>query len=117
MPTPLACRDLRFGIGQLAGLVDRAGDRQAGEARILAPQRIDRDADELIHVADIVGEQDELLEMLGRRAGVVPQPRQAEIGARPVEQGERARLVGTADPCPVGDLVPEVDQLVRREEA
>ena len=117
MPPPLAGGDLRFGVGEFARLVERAGDRQRGEARILAPQRVDRDRDELVDIADIVGEQHEMLEMLGRRSGIMPQPRQAEIGARPVEQGERARLVGRADPDAVGDLVAEMDELVGREEA
>ena len=95
----------------------RRRDRQRGVAAVRAPQLLDRQADELVDVADIVGEQHEVLEMLGRRAGVVAQPGEAEIGARPVEQRERPRAVADAVPGAVGDLVADVDQLGRREPA
>src|SRR6185312_11579315 len=38
-------------------------------------------------------------------------------GARPVEQRQRPRSVGVVYPHPIGDLVAEMNQLVRREEA
>ena len=112
---PLPRRDLRLGVGQLARLVQRARHRQRREARVLPPQRVDCDTDELVDVADIVGEQHELLEMLGGRAGVVAKPREAEVGARAIKQGERPRLVRPAHPDSVGDLVAQVDELVRWE--
>jgi hypothetical protein len=55
--------------------------------------------------------------MLGRRAGIVAQPRQAEVGARPVEQRERARAWRRMVPGAVGDLVADVDELGGREPA
>ena len=54
--------------------------------------------------------------MLGRRAGIMAQAREAEIGAQPVEQRQRAGLVG-ADPQAVGDLVADMRELGRREMA
>ena len=42
-------------------------------------------ADELVHVAGVVGEKDVVLHVLGRRAGVMFQPRQGEIHSRRVE--------------------------------
>src|SRR5205085_5215963 len=64
-----------------------------------------------------VSEQDELLKMLWRSAGVVTQAREAEVRARPVEQSERPWLVGRADPDSVGDLVAQMHQLVGRKVA
>jgi len=55
--------------------------------------------------------------MLGRSPRVVAQAREAEVGSRPIEQSERARLAGCALPDAVRNLVAEVHQLVRREES
>src|SRR6476619_6074309 len=55
--------------------------------------------------------------MLGWCPGVMPQSRQAKVGARSVEQSQRPRLVRGLEPHPVGDLVAEMYELVRREEA
>ena len=65
----------------------------------------------------IVGEQDVALDVLGRRAGVVAQPRQAEIGAQPVEQRQRPRLARAMLPGAVGDLVADMGELGGREPA
>ncbi len=65
----------------------------------------------------IVGEQDEALDVLGRGAGVVAQPRQREIGPERVEQRERADRVGHARQHAVGDLVADVGELGRGEPA
>ena len=63
------------------------------EARIavladqLAPER-----DEPVHVALVVGEEHEILEMLGRRAGVVLQARERIVDALGGEERQRPRL-------------------------
>src|SRR5260221_77088 len=108
VPPPLARSDLSLGVGKLVEFVKGARYRQGREARVLAPKRVDRNADEFVDVADVVGEQDELLEMLGRRSGIVTQPRETEVGARPVEQSERTRLLRPTNPHAVRDLVAEV---------
>ena len=100
VPPPDAGGDLLFGVGQVAMLVDSAGDRQAGEGLSGVAQRGDREADELIDIADVVGEQHEVLEMLGRRAGVMLQPGEAEIGARRIEKRQRPDAVGAMSQTP-----------------
>jgi hypothetical protein len=65
----------------------------------------------------IVGEQDELLDVLGRGAGVVAQAGQREVGAQAVEQGQRPGLLHRRAPHPVGDLVADEGQVGGREEA
>ena len=54
----------------------------AGEAADPSPSCDAAPADELVDVAVVVGEQHVALHMLGRRAGVVAQPREAEVGAQ-----------------------------------
>src|SRR5439155_26631404 len=98
MPPPLPGSNLRLGVGEVASLVDGAGNGQSGEPRVLPSKRVDRHADEFVHVADVVGEEDELLEMLWRSAGVVPQPGKAEVGAGAVEQRQRAAGPVAGDP-------------------
>src|SRR5215207_9861299 len=53
-----------------------------------------------------------MLEMLRRGAGVVPQPGEAEVGARSVEQRQRTRLRAGTDPQAIGDLIADLEQLV-----
>jgi hypothetical protein len=65
----------------------------------------------------VVGEQDELLHVLGRGAGVVLQAGQREVGAQAVEQGQRPVLLHGRVPDPVGDLVADEGQVRGREEA
>src|SRR5438445_11719609 len=108
VPPPAPGGDLRLGVGQLAGLIDRAGNRQRLERTILAAQRVDREADELVDVADVIGEEDKVLEMLGGCAGVMLEAREAEVGARGVEQSERARALGAERTEAVRDLVADV---------
>ena len=55
--------------------------------------------------------------MLGGRAGVMLEARQAEVDARGVEQGQRAGRVDREVPAAVGDLVADMDQLGRRKPA
>ena len=117
MAAPASRRDLRFGIDQFARFEQPAGDRQRAVRRVGLAQFVDRETDEFVDVADIVGEQDEMLEMLGRGAGVMLEPRQAEVGARGVEQRQRAGRVDREVPAAVGDLVADVDQLGRGEPA
>lgn len=81
----------RFGLG---GDPDPAG---AGESDIGAVGIEDlaaAPADELIHVAGIVGEQHVGLEVFRRRAGVVTQTRQRKIDAAGVKVRQRIELGG-----------------------
>ena len=64
-------------------------------------------AHELVDVAMVVGEQHVGLHVVGRRAGVVGEPRQREIGARAVEQGQRPDVDAVGRPEAVGDLVAD----------
>ena len=52
--------------------------------------------------------------MFGRRAHVMAQAREAEVGAQPVEQRERADAVDRREQ-PVGDLVADMRQFGRRK--
>ena len=54
-----------------------------------------------------------MLEMLGRRAGVMLEAGKAEIGPRGIKQGQRAAFVRVSRAEAVRDLVADVDQLVR----
>src|SRR3546814_5822883 len=65
----------------------------------------------------IVGEQYVALEMLGRGAGIVAQPREAEIGAQRVEQRERLRRGRIESEQTVGELVADIGELGGREMA
>ena len=110
------------GIGQLvARVLGRAGQPQtagAGERGIgVRTQLTARPIDELVDIAVVVGEQDEALEILWSGAGIMRQPRQAEIGAKPVEQRQGDGGVGIGDLDPVGQLVADVGQLGRGEMA
>jgi hypothetical protein len=116
VPPPLAGGDLRLCIDQLTALVQRAWNGECGESRVSTTQRIDRHPDELVDVANIIGEEHELLEMLRRSAGVMAQARETEVGARPVEQCQRPRPIGVVDPHAVGNLVAQVHELVRGED-
>ena len=59
----------------------------------------------------VVGEQHEALEVLRVGAGIVRQPRKAEIGPQAIEQRERNLLVGILDLDPVGQLVPDIGKV------
>src|SRR3546814_13992009 len=99
---PRAVGDERARVG--TGLVDieTRGPRERGVAALadLRP----RPGDEFVDIAVIVGEQYVALEMLGRGAGIVAQPREAEIGAQRVEQRERLRRGRIASEQNVGEL-------------
>ena len=47
----------------------------------------------------------------------MPQPRQAEVGTRPVEQCQRPRGIGRCVPHAVRNFISDMDQLIRRKEA
>ncbi len=104
-----------LGIGRVGGDHRPAG---AGQAVIGAAglDLLGAPADELVHIAVIVGEQNIGLDVLGRGAGVVAQPGQREVHPRPVEQRQRMRRVGLVDPAAVGHLVADVRQLGGGEE-
>ena len=69
---------------------------------------------EFIDIAVVVGEQDVALEVFCRGAGVVHQPRQAEIGAQAIEQRERQRPIAHVV-FAVCNLVADVRKLGVRE--
>jgi hypothetical protein len=66
---------------------------------------------ELVHIAVIVGEQDEGLDRIGGTAGVVGQPGQGEVGARPIEEAERPPGAGLGRPQAIGHLIADRRQL------
>jgi hypothetical protein len=57
--------------------------------------------DELVDVELVVGEQHEVLEVLGRRAGVVAQPVQRVVHPRRGEQRQRLRAPGPGSKVPL----------------
>ena len=79
--------------------------------------------DELVDVELVVGEQDEVLEVLGRGAGVVRQPLQRVVDARRGEQGQRLRVAGAGFVRAVGNAVVhrrqvgQVEQVVHQQAA
>ena len=108
----------RAGLGP-AGGAGRGGEhdiarRHEAVIAVLADQRA-AEADELVDVALVVGEQHEILEMLGRRAGVVVQPRERIVDALGGEEGERPRLVRSAHQRAVGDGVVGGAEVRQRE--
>jgi hypothetical protein len=86
------------GAGERDVRAGRIGDLRAGPAH------------ELVHIAGVVGEQHERLEMLHRGAGVVPQTRQREIRAQRIEMRQREMVVGGVIQA-VGGLVTDLRQL------
>ena len=60
---------------------------------------------ELVDIEVIIGEDDEVLEMLGIGAGVMAQPEQRIIDARRGEGSERVRAALRRNEGAVGDLV------------
>ena len=78
VPAPCSVGQLRAGLVGLLGQHHAARTGQRG-IPVLAELRTGP-VNEFIDIAVIVREQDEALEMLGAGAGVVRQPREAEIG-------------------------------------
>ncbi len=117
VPAPRTRGDLRLGVRRMLAVVIAAGNGQRRVRAVRPAQLVDREAHELVDVADVVGEQDEVLEMVGVGAGVVLQPRKAEVGARAVEQRQRPGVANRIVPDAVGDLVADMRQLVGREPA
>jgi len=115
MPPPAALHHRRDGIGRVLGHIDPAGRRKAAIRAVRLLQFVHRPTDEFVHVPDIVGEEQIALGMFGRGAGIMPQPRQAEIDARSIEQGERARGIGRLRPGAVRQFVADMGKLRGRE--
>jgi hypothetical protein len=131
MPPPLADQmvggHLHLAPGAVGDLGDRilgvAGDEHPARGRqgliraVVALQLVGRPADELVDVADIVGEQEVALGVLDRGAGIMAKAREAEIDPRAVEQSERAVVVAAEVPGPVRHLVADMGELGGREPA
>src|SRR3546814_4766599 len=83
VPPPRAVGDDAFGIVARRDH-QPARARERGVAIVLAELRA-CPAHEFIDIAVIVGEQDEALDVFGRGAGVMPEPREREIGTRTEE--------------------------------
>ena len=111
LPGVLAQRRIR--VGRLARHHHAARARQLVIGTVGRLQLLAGPAHELVDVAVVVGEQHIGLHVLHRRSGVVPQPRQREVGPQPVEmrQGKVARRIKQA----VGDLVADVRQVRGRK--
>ena len=88
-------------LDDVAGLDERV----VGGASGCAGHRLVAEANELVDVELIVGEQDEVLEVLGVGAGVVAQPMQRIVDARRGEERQRMRFAGACDVGAVGDAV------------
>ncbi len=114
---PIAVGDRAFGIGGLARHQHPARDRQRLVRAVGFGEFGQRPGDELVDVADIVGEQDVGPEILRRRPRIMLEPRQREIDARTLEQRQRPRRVLGKGEQPVGDLVADVGQPHAREDA
>jgi hypothetical protein len=119
-PTPMVIgRHLRQARGRAAQFVTglwrqalAARDHVAGldEGNIVLRARIGghrlvAQAHELVDVELVVREQHEVLEMLGRGAGVVTQPVQRIVDPRRGEQGQRLGLAGAGLARAIGDAV------------
>ncbi|MND95596.1 hypothetical protein D3C80_878560 [compost metagenome] len=63
----------------------------------------------LIHVAGVVGEQHERLEMFGWRPGVVTQARQREVDAAGIEMRQRRKFSRMINP--IGGFIANLRQL------
>ena len=83
------------------------GDVLAGRIR----HRLVPKAHELVDVELVIGEQQEILEVLGRGAGVVAQAVQRVVDARRREQGKRLRLTRARRVGAVGDAVVHRGQI------
>ena len=92
MPPPGSGRDCILGVGQMLAVECPAGHRKARVCATLAPKLVNGKAHELVDVTDVVGEQDEVLEMVGIGTGVMPQPGKAEVRPRPVKECKWTRL-------------------------
>jgi len=97
-------------VARLGRQSDAAGDHVAGldKGDVVAGRVLHggaAQAHELVDVELVVGEQHEILEVLGRRAGVVAQPMQRVVDPRRREQGQGLRLAGAGLEGPVGNAV------------
>ena len=112
---PGRVHDRRPGIGRVAGDDDAPGADQGliGAGRVLKLGT--GPAHELVDIAIVVGEQDVALHILDRRARVVPQAGEGEVGAQAVELGQRE--VPAEVEHAVRDLVADIRQVGGREPA
>ena len=92
-----------------------AGERLVRAA--LALQLRAGEAHELVDVAMVVGEQQIGLHVFGGRARIVGDPRQREVGAQRIEEGQRPHRARRRGPEPVADLVADLGELGGREVA
>ncbi len=100
-----------LGFGRLGPHHDAAGAAHLGVAGVGVAQLLAGPLHEGVHIAVVVGEQDVLLHVLGRGAGVVGQARQGEVDPRAVEQAERAGLLQGRVPQAVGGLVADAGEV------
>ena len=91
------------GAGAPRDHVARLHEGAVRAARVLHLQLAERN--ELVDVELVVGEQDEVLEVLGRGAGVVAQAVQRIVHPRRGEQRQRVRIAGQHAVRAVGDAV------------
>ena len=89
-------------LDHVAGLDEGVVGRRAAGAPAM---RLVAETDELVDVELVVGEQDEVLEVLRVGAGVVAQAVQRVVDARRGEERQRLRLAGARDVGAVGDAV------------
>ena len=72
-------------------------------------------AHEFVDIAVVVREEDMMLDMLGRRTGIVAQPGQREIRAQSIEQRQRRTVCARRTQQAVGNLVADQRELRGRE--
>ena len=82
--------------------------RHAG--RIRPRQLLQGVADETIHIALVIGQQNPGLEAPPMRAGVMSQPLERKIRPHGIEERQRPRLLGIEGPETVRHLIPDGGQ-------
>ncbi len=109
-------------VGQhVAGVRHRFLYPQSASARqphiLILAKLLTGPVNEFIDIAVIVGEQDEALEVLDRRAGIMRQAGQAEIGAQAIKQGQRQAVFRMSEFDPVSQFIADHGKFGRREVA
>ena len=103
------------GLVQAALDGDPAGQDEPRVRPFLVRQLLHRPADELVHIAVVVGEQDPGLGAAPVAAGIMHEAAQGIIDPRRVEERQGPRLVLLEHPGAVGDLVADLGEKRRRE--